>query len=178
MNGQWINIYIYIYICIHIHAYAYTYTYTCVYIYTHIHMYTHTHIYIYTYLYSYIYIFIYLYIYICTHTHTHIYIYTYTCTSLHRYPQVKTIIYLPSEVLFLGQLLGISTTFPALWLPAALRGQGHGVSSSGRIWMALLLVLPITLVECLGVQPTLGAGRAKHKTWGPILPAITRWGGS
>ena len=148
----------------HIHTHIHVYIY--IYIYTHVHTHIYIYIYIYTYLYSYIYIFIYLYIYIfiSVPTHTHAYIYIYTCTSLHRYPQVKTIIYLPSEVLFLGQLLGISTTFPALWLPAALRGQGHGVSSSGRTWMALLLVLPITLVECLGVQPTLGAGRAKHKT--------------
>ena len=57
-----------------------------------------------------------------------------------------------SKVLFLGQLLGISTSFPVLWLPAVLWGQGSGVTSTGRIWMALLLLVPITLVECLRIQ--------------------------
>ena len=55
-----------------------------------------------------------------------------------------------TEVLFLGQLLGISVIFPAMWLPAAFRGQGTGATSKGRVWMAMLTVVPITLVECTG----------------------------
>ncbi|CAL1153705.1 unnamed protein product [Cladocopium goreaui] len=59
----------------------------------------------------------------------------------------KGLVKWPVLVLFLGQLLGISTSFPVLWLPAVLWGQGSGVTSTGRIWMALLLLVPITLVE-------------------------------
>ena len=55
-----------------------------------------------------------------------------------------------TKVLFLGQLLGISVIFPAMWLPAAFRGQGTGATSKGRVWMAMLTVVPITLVECTG----------------------------
>ncbi|CAE7222672.1 REXO2 [Symbiodinium natans] len=53
----------------------------------------------------------------------------------------------PVLVLFLGQFLGISTTFPVMWVPAALMGQGTGVTSKGRIWMTILLVVPSTLVQ-------------------------------
>jgi len=59
----------------------------------------------------------------------------------------KGLVRWPILVLFLGQLLGISTTFPAMWLPAAFRGQGTGATSKGRVWMAMFLVVPITLVE-------------------------------
>ena len=63
-----------------------------------------------------------------------------------------------TKVLFLGQLLGISVIFPAMWLPAAFRGQGTGATSKGRVWMAMLTVVPITLVECTGwFQPVAGS---------------------
>ena len=63
-----------------------------------------------------------------------------------------------TKVLFLGQLLGISVIFPSMWLPAAFRGQGTGATSKGRVWMAMLTVVPITLVECTGwFQPVAGS---------------------
>ncbi|CAK9084093.1 unnamed protein product [Durusdinium trenchii] len=53
----------------------------------------------------------------------------------------------PIMTLLLGQLLGISVIFPSFWVPSALLGQGSGSTVKGRVWMAMFLVLPITLVE-------------------------------
>ncbi|CAK9082869.1 Uncharacterized protein SCF082_LOCUS39360 [Durusdinium trenchii] len=81
----------------------------------------------------------------------------------------------PIMTLLLGQLLGISVIFPSFWVPSALLGQGSGSTVKGRVWMAMFLVLPITLVEAF-----VFFGDAHSRAWtlcaglltGPGLPFL------
>ena len=45
----------------------------------------------------------------------------------------------PIFVYFLGQLLGISLTFPAMWLPCVFLGHGTGATSKSRVLTAMPL---------------------------------------
>ena len=79
----------------------------------------------------------------------------------------------PTLLGLLGQFLGISVVFPALWLPAAWYGKGDGAVSPARAYASIALAAPfISLTVALfALDPTRpcvdrlrrAAGRAGHR---------------
>ena len=50
----------------------------------------------------------------------------------------------------LGQLLGISVVFPALWLPAAAYGKGSGAVRPARAYASIALAAPFLSLSVAG----------------------------
>ena len=81
----------------------------------------------------------------------------------------------PILVFALGQLLGISVAFPSLWLPFALTCRGSSCTVKGRVWMAMLVALIVTMLEAY-----VFFGDTHGKTWtfcagllvGPGIPFL------